>query len=44
VGEKAPPEVVAEEEGSGEATVIGLVTQMSYRFPRSPLALTNMTV
>jgi hypothetical protein len=41
VGVKAPQEV-EEEEGAEEAMIIGLVTQMSHRFPHSPLATTHM--
>jgi hypothetical protein len=44
VGEKAPLEVEEEEEGVEEAIIIGLVTQMSHRFPNFPLATTHMIV
>jgi hypothetical protein len=43
VGEKAPPEEEREEEVE-EATIIGLVIQMSHWFPRFPLSMTHMTV
>jgi len=43
VGEKAPPAVQEVEEGAEEATIIWLVTLISHRFPRSPLAMTHMT-
>jgi len=43
VGEKAPPAVEEEERAEG-AMIIWLVTQMSHRFPRFPLAMTHMTV
>jgi hypothetical protein len=44
VGEKAPLEVEKEEERAEEAIIIGLVTQMSHRFPHSLLPMTHMIV
>jgi hypothetical protein len=43
VGEKAPPEV-EEEEKAEEAIIPGLVTMICHHIPRSPLAMTHMTV
>jgi hypothetical protein len=41
---EAPLEVEEEGEGAEEAIIIGLVTQMSHRFPHFPLAMTHMIV
>jgi len=44
VGAKAPSQVEEEEDGAEEAIIIGLVTQISHRFPHSPQAMTYVTV